>query len=858
VALGNTLNNIGMTYGWMGYRAKSLEYFERVMKIMHDAGDRLKESTVMSNICAINTALSLYKEAFEDCEQALKIKREIGDKTGEATALNATGNIYAALGEYQKALDHYQQAFEIHKARGEQDGEGITLNNIGWVYDMIGDGDKAIQIYTEALPPFRKLRYRQGIATVLGNVGSIYAERKEYSKALDAYLEALSVRSESYETEGRAITLSNMASVYGKLGEKQKALDHFAEAIALHRSIHSRRKLADTLRSAGVFHLEAGETSKALEYLNEARTIAHAIGDRNSEAAVLSNLARLERDRGNLLEAHNLIEEALAAIESIRVDLKSHNLRTSFLATTRKYYEFDIDVLMRLHKERPAEGFAAAALRVSEKSRARSLLELLREARTELRHGVDPSLIERENHLRRTIADRAEQQTRLLSGEHTQEDAAAAAHEMEMLTSEYDQVQTRIRQTSPRYAAVIEPQPISVEAIQKQVVDENTLLLEYSLGEEKSFVWAVTPDSVKSFELPGRAAIEKPARRFHQLLTERGASVAGETIAQRTQRLDKADAEYPQVAGELSQMLLGPVAAELKQKRLAIVAEGVLQYVPFAALPSPALKVFQPLIVEHEIVTLPSASVLTVLREEFGNRKPASKAVAVLADPVFSATDPRLKGGEVEESSLQDVQRSAAGSGLGNLMRLRFSRQEADEIVRLAGDGLKALDFSANRTMATDARLGDYRIIHFATHGLINNQHPDLSGIVLSLVDQQGRPQNGFLRLYDVYNLKLNADLVVLSACETALGKEIKGEGLVGLTRGFMYAGAPRVVASFWRIDDRATADVMRRFYSAMLKDGLAPSAALRAAQISMLRERRWNAPHYWAAFTLQGDWLQD
>ena len=154
-----------------------------------------------------------------------------------------------------------------------------------------------------------------------------------------------------------------------------------------------------------------------------------------------------------------------------------------------------------------------------------------------------------------------------------------------------------------------------------------------------------------------------------------------------------------------------------------------------------------------------------------------------------------------------------------------------------------------------DARLADYRIVHFATHGLINNQHPDLSGIVLSLVDEQGRTQNGFLRLYDIYNLKLNADLVVLSACQTALGKEIKGEGLVGLTRGFMYAGAPRVVASLWRIDDRATAEIMKRFYTGMLKDGLRPAAALRAAQISMLNDKRWQSPHFWAAFTLQGEW---
>jgi CHAT domain-containing protein len=196
-------------------------------------------------------------------------------------------------------------------------------------------------------------------------------------------------------------------------------------------------------------------------------------------------------------------------------------------------------------------------------------------------------------------------------------------------------------------------------------------------------------------------------------------------------------------------------------------------------------------------------------------------------------------------------------SGLTNLRRLRFSRREADEIARLAASEsrLEAVDFEANRKLAMSTEIGQYRVVHFATHGLINNQHSELSGIVLSLIDEQGKPQNGFLRLYDLYNLKLSADLVVLSACQTALGKEIKGEGLVGLTRGFMYAGAPRVIASLWQIDDRASAEFMKRFYQGMLVQKLRPAAALRAAQISMQKDKRWNAPHYWAAFTLQGEW---
>jgi CHAT domain-containing protein len=408
------------------------------------------------------------------------------------------------------------------------------------------------------------------------------------------------------------------------------------------------------------------------------------------------------------------------------------------------------------------------------------------------------------------------------------------------------------------------------------------------LGQEKSYLWAVTPTSIESFVLPKRAEIETAAQRVYEILTARNLHIPNETPEQKRRRVDLAEAKYPEASAALSRMLLGPAASQLATRRLLIVGDGMLQYVPFGSLPQPEpgrqvesrgqgqgprprptaslnpRASFTPLIIEHEVVSLPSASVLAVLRRESAGRVPAAKTVAVLADPVFQKGDPRIGPSGTSRaieingtSTVAGVSRPAAESAPLDFTRLRFSRLEAEQIARLVPEGkkLKALDFAASRATATSAELGQYSIVHFATHGLINNQHPELSGIVLSQVDEQGRPQNGFLRLHDIYNLRLGADLVVLSACQTALGKEIKGEGLIGLTRGFMYAGAPRVAASLWRIDDRATAELMKRFYSAILEKGQRPAAALRAAQISMWQEQRWNAPHYWAAFTLQGEW---
>lgn len=884
-----TLNNIGMAYGYMGESRKALDHFIRARLIASELGDRGREASLLNNVCVIHSDLGEYKKAIDFCSQAISIRRDLKDRSGEAVAISNMGNAYSSSGEYQKALDFYNQALAIQQGSGNHPSEAISLNNIGWVYATLGEYQKAIDFYNRALEIFRTAGDQFREANVLSNIATNYADLKDFRRALEINQRALGLRRASNNREGQAISLNNIAGCYSNLGEKPKALDYYNQSIALHRNVGNPRLLAITLKNFGALYRGMGQDQKALDYFNEGLQLSRTIGDRNNEAGILAHIARLERDRGKLVEARSRIEEALAAVESLRINVKSHQLRASFLASVREYYEFDIDVLMRLHKERPSEGFDAAALEASERGRARSLLELLSEAHAEIRQGVDPLLIERELTLRHTISDKAERQMRMLSGRHTEEQATAAAREMDALTTEHEQIQSRIRETSPRYAALTQPVPLGLKEIQQRVLDDGTLLLEYALGEQKSFLWAVTPTWIKSFELPKRAEIEQAARRVYELSTARNKNLLKETPEQRRQRLERADKEYSTAAASLSRMLLGSVASELKGKRLLIVGDGILQYVSFAALPQPSAgdgergmvdgkrandhpspitdhpsPITRPLVVDNEIVSLPSASVVAVLRRETATRKPAGKTLAVLADPVFSKDDPRVslsgksRAASVEEPSpLADAKRSAAESGLADLVRLRFSRQEADAITRLATHRMKleAVDFEASRALAASAEIGQYRIVHFATHGLINNEHPELAGVVLSLVDEQGRPQNGFLRLYDIYNLKLAADLVVLSACQTALGKEIRGEGIVGLTRGFMYAGAERVVASLWRIDDRATAELMRRFYQAMLQEALPPAAALRAAQVSMWREKRWQSPYYWAAFTLQGEW---
>ena len=854
-----SLMSISMAYEYMGDYKTALTVSEQASALAGELGDHAREGSVLNNLCVLHEDLGEFKRALDYCNRALEVRHNINFPLGEAVTLGNLGGVNADLGDYQQALDFYQRSEVKYRSLENRSGQGVALNNIGWVYAIVGDYDKALDFYGKAAEIFTAMddQYRAGNA--LGNQGATYAILGQYQKALDIQLKVLPMRRAVNNVDGAGKTLRHIANAYSHLDQKQTALDYYKQSIQLLKG--TTRQLIPALRDLGDLYRQMGDTQNALTSLNEALQIAQKIGDRLSEADVLGCLAQLERDRGNFTEAKRLLETGLTTIESLRVNLKSQQLRASFFASVRKYHELYIDVLMRLHQQHPSDGFDTAALQASENARARSLLEILMEASAQIRQGADVSLVAREQQVRQAISVKAEQQMRLLSVKHTEEDAKNISQDLDALATEYDGIQAKIRQTSPRYAALTQPVPLNLKEIQSQLLDENTVLLEYSLGEDNSYVWAISPNSLKTYTLPKRTEVENSARRVYDLVTAIDHNVPGESIEQRRKRLLQADEDYPAAIAALSRMLLGPVGSELKNKRLLIVAEGVLQYVPFSALVDPD-EGAAPLIVKHEIVTLPSASVLGVLRRETKEHQPAPKSVAVFADPVFDERDARLSAkpqvaahAEVDEA--REVKRSAEESGLSGFPRLRFSREEANQIMKFASrnDSVAALDFSASRANATSTELQNYRIVHFATHGIINSHHAELSGIVLSLVDQNGRPQNGFLRLYDIYNMNLNADLVVLSACQTALGRDIKGEGLIGLTRAFMYGGARRVVASLWQTDDRGTAVLMTKFYEGLLSRRLSPAAALRSAQVEMLQDKRWSNPRYWAAFTIQGEW---
>ncbi|MCI0392447.1 MAG: CHAT domain-containing protein [Acidobacteria bacterium] len=919
------LNFMGLIHRALGDSRKALDLYNRALPLFRAGGDRLGEAETLNNMAVAHQALGELKTSLDLSKQALTLQREIGDRQGEVSSLNNIGSAYWASGDSLLALDYYNQTLPLRRALRDLAGEARTLNNIGTVYSNLGEPQKTLESYLQALPLRRQANDLSGEATTLSNIGMIYHGMGEPQKALEYNEQAIPLRESAGDRRGLAYTFRSIALAHSGLGDEQKALNYYQQALSIFREVRDQRGEAQVLNLISWVYNHLGDYQKALDYLSQALPIWRMVGDRHGEATAHEDLghvyrewaavrdwnksldhyrqslaiqratkspqdvtqsmlgiARVERDRGNLAEARASIEAAIGIIESIRAKISVQDLRASYLATNQDFYEFYIDLLMAMRRNlspEKAEEYEAAALEANERRLARGLLDSLTETRADIRQGVDPQLLAEERALRQRLNAKEVYRIKLLSGEHTPGQAALAENELNDLDAQYQNVQARIRAASPRYAALTQARASQLREIQRQALDDDTLLLEYALGKERSFLWAVTRNSFASHELPRRETIETAARRVYKLLIV------------SHQRQYKRESEL--AAAELGRMLLGPVANQLGKKRLLIVADGALHYVPFAALPMPETErrrdgeterrrskdnpksvirnplSFTPLIVNHEIINLPSASTLAVLRRESAGRQPAARTVAVLADPVLQADDARvMQDGEGAKigtpvasvaggAETDDLLRSAGEAGVPSLVRLPFTRQEAEAILALARDGksLKALDFNASRATATSPELAEYRIVHFATHGLINSRRPQLSGIVLSLVNEQGRQQDGFLRAHDIYNLRLGADLVVLSACQTALGKRVNGEGLVGMVRGFIYAGAPRVAASLWNVKDEATAELMKRFYEKMLKEGMSPAAALRAAQVSMWKDKRWEAPYYWAGFILQGEW---
>ncbi|MBX7171322.1 MAG: CHAT domain-containing protein [Pyrinomonadaceae bacterium] len=840
---------------------QAVQKFEEAARLQGEVSDKKEQGIATTEKGLTQQMMGEYENAIATYKSAIPFYDEVKDYKNKGTTLNNIAFIKSRQSEYQEALLYLHQALETFKLTQNESNTVLPLINLANVYKIIGDNQRALQFYNEALPITKRNEMKNSETAISMNLGLIYSDLGEHQKGLDLHLQILPYYKSIRDNGGELNTLGYIADEYFYLGNYNESLNYFTQQQKQSEAASVKNNLLYAYFGMGKNYTVLNDSAKALENLQKAQSFSG--DDKNSLAQILLWIGINKRNLGQLNEAKTDLEKAIDIVESIRNRLSSQELRTAYFSkTNRRIYEVYVSILMELFKQTKNSEFQARAFEYAEKSKARTLLELLALSRVDIRQGVEKTLLDEEKKLAKDLQDKGAQLSRLSAAKAAEDKLKEAQTNYSKAEEIFQQVEAKIRIASPHYAAITQLQTATLTETQN-LLDSDTILLEFFLSENKSYLWLIGKNSLQSFELPKGKEIETKSRQFYELLTARNQRVKFETAEEKRIRIAKADSEFITISNELSQMLLSPAKNEIGNKKLLIVSEGALQYLPFAAL-----KINNRYLIEtNEILNLPSASTLSVLRRDSQNKKAAPKTLAVLADPVFDVRDERFTFAKTKlnvnpvatrSMEIEDLNRSVGDveDGVLDIPRLTFTRKEAESISKLVPEDQRkvALDFAATRQLALSPEMNDFRILHFATHGLLNNRNPELSGLVFSLVDENGKPQNGFLRTDEVFNLKLSADLVVLSGCKTGLGKEVRGEGLVGLTRGFMYAGASRVMVSLWDVNDEATAELMAHFYQNLLGKKMKPSQALRETQLAFLKNKRFANPYYAMAFTLQGE----
>lgn len=817
---------------------------------------------LLVDLAGVHETLGELSLAITTLERSLPLLRQQGKLSHLAVALGNLGTYQRRLGNYDKAFDAYHQALDVARQLGDLRRQATVLNSLGFAYLRLGEPQRALAFLNEALPLRRESRQRRGEAITLSNLGRAYAEVGQRQLARQHHQRSLALRQDIGDQRGADTTRVALAEMDLEEGDGDRA----AQRLLAVRE--NKRQTGDRLGEAQVSVLlaqarltrprEPGDGQDLVadrDDLVRARGILAELGDREFEARAAQAMGQMERRLGRLREAESSLHEAIDLLETVRSEIGDSDLRSSFLGQQRQVYELAIEVTAELHAADPEAGWERRGLELSERIRARSLLDMVSRSERRRLQDLQPELYGKRQAALGQLRDldrrmeRADAQLqRRLRGR------------LQQTLSELDRIDAELRQAGSGQAADGLSTVLTVDGMQG-LLDAESLVLQFFSTAETTYLWTVDGKRIEMHALAGNEALEPlvmdllESWRRLELRDDRG---------ERAQAL------------QLSDLLLAPIADRLQGfERLVIVPDGVLHYLPIAALVDPRAE--GPLIGRYEVVQVPSLSVLASLRRRRLDTQASRGAegdghrILVVADPVFTEDDPRLQvhrsagpaqtgeaqgdGSSAEDDGRPQNRSLAAGQAGGALPRLPGSGDEARALADLAPASRLLLGLQASRARLLSGALGEVDILHFATHGRIDDQTPRLSGLSLSRFDEGGRPVEGHLSLDDIYGLRLGADLVVLSGCQTALGKAVDGEGLLGLTRGFMHAGASRVVATLWSVQDRASQQLMERYYRHLLAGDAAPAEALRRAQNELRQIPRWRDPYFWAAFVHQGDW---
>jgi CHAT domain-containing protein len=816
---------IGVIQFQLGRLIEAENELRQALDLFRQLNDTFGESAMLANLGLVLVQLG-QPEAFDILSMAAQKTTSPNLHTHRAGIFNSLAMLHTETGEWSSAIRCYTQAMQEAEASSNIEATASISNNRGRMYLSLGEARKAGECFLTAASLFQSLGEPKRKARALLHLAETHLAERHWPEALDLVDRAAGL----VQTPREERLEGDLQRLFGEIAESDgqllEARARYLRSADAYRRAGSRSGESAALHQAGMVSHATGSQHEAVDLLTRALDLRRAACLRDGQAATLHAIAKIEADAERFRDALEPAKESVSIIEELRVRVLGPELRSSYFARRQHYSHLLIRILIELKDHFNDYGLEEAAFNVSERARARSLLELLNESRSEIRSGVDPGLIEDQRRIDRRIM--------LLSGRLSLEIGTPmrtvhedVEREIEALQSERHQTEEHIRASNPAYASLLKPEPLDLDAIQQCVLDEDTTLVQFSLGDPYSYVWIAGKDRLSTVRIASRSQIEEAARRLHDCLRLRPKRTGDSTHAYETQ----------QALSELSDLVAGPIAAELRSARLLISAEGWLQYVPFGALlkQRPAIRLLD----DHQIVYVPSASTIAQLRKQrAADRVSGAGRVLIVADPVFQVAG---------NTSRKDIP---------YIRPLPFTRIEAADISSMAPGNhvVMAVGFDANRELLTGDLTG-YRIIHFGTHALINDRFPELSGLVLARFRRDSSPVEGLLRLPEVYSLRLRADLVVLAACSSALGKEVRGEGLIGIARAFIYAGSASVLATLWEVDDEATSRFMHHFYSTLLNQNATPAEALKTAQELVSAETRWNLPHFWAGFVLLGDW---
>jgi CHAT domain-containing protein/tetratricopeptide (TPR) repeat protein len=816
----HTLDDIGLVYANLERYSDAIEQYNLAMELEREIGQSWETALTLANLADAQSAVGRVDLALDALVRQEQIRKDLNDEFGLSETHLGMADVYLMTGEPQKALEKIIETLPHWAAfRAKEDGkesEIAAYRKLGLAYTAIGNYDSAANALRQAMSLARALGNKRIIADTLVVQAQLAHLRDDPAQALQICEQALEAsRAASYQ-RGEALAQIELGKLRMASGRTRLAIAPLEIALGIATKLGQPYDEANARLALGMAHAALGDTGPAAQEYAAALSIERRIGDRFGEVQTLVESARLDDRLEKPEQSLSSLEAALAVIDRTRSSLAAPELRASYLASQRAAYELSARILMRLSGKHSEAGYDERAFDISERAHARTLLDAM---------GGKPATASDGGLTARINALNASLHLLASSDESPHREARIA-----QLLATRNQLEL---QTG---AALMELPPIPLAEIRRRLLPQNTVLLEYLAGQDQSHLWVVSRGGFHHYPLPGESVLRSAVARLYDSLTAANHLPLNMPIAQRHARLAAADDDASREASALSRLLMPVPAAVLGKASLLIVADGPIQMIPFALL----------LGRDHAIAMQPSASVLARIRE--AEKPDPVGRILIVADPAYSRPD-------ASPIPVAFSPGAALDQRIRSLPPLPMSRLEAERIEKLApGRSVTLLGVDA----APDAfeRLAHERfsIIHIAAHALVDYRYPDLSGLVLSLVDRAGRHRDGFLPLLDIYKLHLRGELVVLSACETYLGKDLRGEGLLGLARGFLYAGARQVLASLWKVDDRATAEFMQRFYTAMLRDHLTAPEALRKTQNDMALDPSWRSPRYWAGFVLEGD----